>query len=95
MRKDKKGLSELWNRQDFTRLDRDTAEIMAIMTDSTEILEKLDNYENEEGECSMCLAMPLRNREVSDIFERKRPHNIRYPDFLSICLTIFFLQNII
>ena len=32
MRKDKKGLAALWSREDLTRLNRDTAEIMAIMT---------------------------------------------------------------
>ena len=56
-RKDKKRLSDLWNREDFTRMDRDTAKIMAIMTESAEVLDKLDKYENEEGGVNMCEAM--------------------------------------
>ena len=63
MRKDKEGLAGLWSREDFSCLDRETAEIMAIMTDSIEILEILDNYENEKGECNMCLAMDELRRD--------------------------------
>ena len=75
MRTNKKGLEELWNREDFTRLGRDTAEVMAIMTDSTEILEKLDNYETEEGECSMCLAMDELRQDWKAEGEAKEREN--------------------
>lgn len=63
LRKDKQGLAKLWSREDFTHLDRETAETMAIMTDSTEILEKLDHYETAEGGYNMCLAVDEMRRE--------------------------------
>ena len=63
LRKDKQGLAELWSREDFTHLDRETAETIAIMTDSTEILEKLDYYETAEGGYNMCLAVDEMRRE--------------------------------
>ena len=63
LRKDKQGLAELWNREDFSHLDRETAETMAIMTDSTEILEKLEHYETTEGGYNMCLAMDELRRD--------------------------------
>lgn len=56
VRKDPERLAALWNREDFAHLERETAETMAIMTDSTEVLRNLEAYE-KEGDYNMCLAM--------------------------------------
>lgn len=56
LRKDKKKLSTLWSQEEFACLDRETAETMAVLTDSTEILEKLEDFRNEGG-YNMCQAV--------------------------------------
>ena len=55
-RKDKDKLTELWKREEYRHLDRDTAETIAILTDNIAVLERLDEYERE-GEYDMCQAM--------------------------------------
>lgn len=55
-RQDKKKLYELWREEEFSRLDRETAEAIAVMTGRPQILDKLEEYE-EGGICNMCLAM--------------------------------------
>ncbi len=55
-RKNKKKLCEVFKKEEFRVLDQDTAEVIAIMTDTTEILERLDNYEVKGG-YDMCQAM--------------------------------------
>lgn len=56
LRQDKAALAELWGREEFACLDRETIETMAVLTDSMEILDKLEEYE-EEGGYNMCLAV--------------------------------------
>lgn len=56
LRQNKKALSELWSREEFSHLDKETITTMAIITDSTEILDRLETYE-EEGGYNMCLAV--------------------------------------
>ena len=56
LREDKSALSALWSREEFSHLERDTVETLAIMTDSTKILSRLTEYE-EDGGYNMCLAM--------------------------------------
>lgn len=55
-RKSKKQLWELWKRDEYKRLDKETAETIAIMTDTKDILAHLDDYKTEEG-YDMCQAM--------------------------------------
>ena len=55
-RKNRKKLYEVFNKEEFHVLDRDTAEVIAIMTDATGILERLDKYEVKGG-YDMCQAM--------------------------------------
>lgn len=62
LRKDKQRLSELWSREEFAHLDRDTMEAMAVLTDSTEILNKMERY-REEGGYNMCLAVEEMRRD--------------------------------
>ncbi|MCM1187091.1 MAG: Rpn family recombination-promoting nuclease/putative transposase [Lachnoclostridium sp.] len=63
-RQDKKKLYELWQKEEFAGLDRETMEAMAVLTDSTEILDRLEEYKNEEeGGYSMCLAMDEMRKE--------------------------------
>lgn len=56
LRNDKEKLFELWHQEEFQHLDRDTAETIAILIDSTEVLERLDEYE-VKGEYNMCQAV--------------------------------------
>ena len=62
LRKDKRGLAELWSRKEFSCLDRDTMDTMAILTDSAEILNKMERYEGEGG-YNMCLAVEEMRRD--------------------------------
>ncbi|MCM1184926.1 MAG: Rpn family recombination-promoting nuclease/putative transposase [Lachnoclostridium sp.] len=63
-RQDKKKLYELWQKEEFAGLDRETMETMAVLTDSTEILNRLEEYRNEEeGGYSMCLAVDEMRKE--------------------------------
>ncbi|MCM1220208.1 MAG: hypothetical protein NC251_13850 [Lachnoclostridium sp.] len=63
-RQDKKKLYELWQKEEFAGLDRETIEAMAVLTDSTEILDRLEEYKNEEeGGYSMCLAVDEMRKE--------------------------------
>lgn len=55
-RKSKKQLWELWKQDEYKRLDKETAETIAIMTDTKDILAHLDDYKTEEG-YDMCQAM--------------------------------------
>lgn len=55
-RKNKKLLYEVLKKEEFQLLDRETAEVIAILTDTTEVLERLDEYELEGG-YDMCQAM--------------------------------------
>ncbi|MCM1090208.1 MAG: Rpn family recombination-promoting nuclease/putative transposase [Muribaculum sp.] len=55
-RQDKEKMYELWQREEFSRLDWETAEAIAILTDRLQLLDKLKEYE-EGGNCNMCLAM--------------------------------------
>ena len=77
LRKDKQGLAKLWSREDFSHLDRETAETMAIMTDSTEILEKLEHYETTEGGYNMCLAVDEMRREWREEGENRMQELIK------------------
>lgn len=63
LRKNRKKLIELWSREDYRHLDRDTAEMIAIITDSATLLERLDEYEGE-GEYDMCQAMDEWKEEL-------------------------------
>ncbi|MCM1044124.1 MAG: Rpn family recombination-promoting nuclease/putative transposase [Candidatus Gastranaerophilales bacterium] len=62
LREDKNALSALWNREEFSHLERDTVETMAVMTDNTEMLDRLAEYKEEEG-YSMCKAMEELKRD--------------------------------
>lgn len=55
-RRNRKAIETLLNQEEYRTLDRDTAEIIAIFTDNTEVLERLDEYETEGG-YDMCQAM--------------------------------------
>ncbi len=61
MRQDKDGLLKLWSGESFSHLDLKTAETMAVMTDSVDILKKLET--TEEGGCNMCLAVEEMRRD--------------------------------
>ncbi|MDE7271013.1 MAG: Rpn family recombination-promoting nuclease/putative transposase [Acetatifactor sp.] len=61
LRQDKEGLLKLWSREPFSHLDLETAETMAVMTDSVDILKKLEI--TEEGEYNMCLAVEEMKRD--------------------------------
>ncbi|MDE7113335.1 MAG: hypothetical protein K2O57_04015 [Acetatifactor sp.] len=61
LRQDKDGLLKLWSGEPFSHLDLETAETMAVMTDSVDILKKLEI--TEEGECNMCLAVEEMRRD--------------------------------
>lgn len=61
LRQDKEGLLKLWSREPFSHLDLGTAETMAVMTDSVDILKKLEI--TEEGGCNMCLAVEEMKRD--------------------------------
>lgn len=61
MRQDKEGLLRLWNEEPFSHLELETAETIAVMTDSMDILKKLEI--TEEGECNMCLAVEEMKRD--------------------------------
>ncbi|MDE6015134.1 MAG: Rpn family recombination-promoting nuclease/putative transposase [Acetatifactor sp.] len=61
LRQDKDGLLRLWSGEAFSHLDIETAETMAVMTDSVDILKKLEI--TEEGECNMCLAVEEMRRD--------------------------------
>lgn len=56
-------LDELWSREEYRHLDRDTAKMIAIITDSTTVLERLDEYEME-GDYDMCKAMDDMKEEL-------------------------------
>lgn len=58
-------MSRLWSRDDFSHVHWETAEIIAVMTDNTELLERLKKQTgNQEGdECNMCLAMEEMKRD--------------------------------
>ena len=61
LRQDKDGLLRLWSEEPFSHLDLETAEAMAVMTDSVDILKKLEV--TEEGGCNMCLAVEEMKRD--------------------------------
>ena len=61
LRQDKDGLLRLWSEEPFSHLDLETAETMAVMTDSVNILKKLEI--TEEGGCNMCLAVEEMKRD--------------------------------
>lgn len=61
LRQDKEELLSLWSGEAFSQLDLVTAETMAVMTDSVDILKKLER--TEEGECNMCLAVEEMRRD--------------------------------
>ncbi|MCM1111990.1 MAG: Rpn family recombination-promoting nuclease/putative transposase [Muribaculum sp.] len=61
MRQDKEGLFRLWSGEAYLHLQRETAEAMAVLTDSAEILKKLEA--DEEGGCNMCLAVEEMRRD--------------------------------
>lgn len=64
LRQDKEALLRLWEQEEFSHIDRDTAETIAVLTDSVEILDKLEDYENKEGGgYSMCLAVDEMRKE--------------------------------
>ncbi len=63
LRQDKEALLRLWEQEEFSHIDRDTAETIAVLTDSVEILNKLEDYENKEGGYSMCLAVDEMRKE--------------------------------
>ena len=55
-RKSKRKLVELFNREEYRHLDRDTAETIAFFTDNSKMLEMLEDHETE-GEYDMCQAL--------------------------------------
>ncbi len=59
LRQNKEEMDKLWNREDFSHVHRETAETIAVMTDSTELLEKLEQQKDDQegGGYDMCLAM--------------------------------------
>lgn len=61
LRQDKEGLLRLWSGEPFSHLEPATAEIMAVMTDSVDILKKLET--TEEGGYNMCLAVEEMKRD--------------------------------
>ena len=76
-RKNKKALRELWQKEEYKHLDRDTAETIAIMTDATDILEHLEEYGTKEG-YDMCQAMEeLRQDWLSEGIEQGIEQSIR------------------
>lgn len=76
-RKNKKKIWELWERDEYKHLDRDTAEAIAIMTDATTVLERLDEYKTEGG-YNMCQAMDeLRQDWFAEGEERGIEDSIR------------------
>ena len=53
-RKDRKEMRKLIREQEaYQKLDRDTLEAIAVMTDNRKLLEKAENYRNEKGEYNM------------------------------------------
>ena len=53
-RKDRKEMRKLIREQEaYRKLDRDTLEAIAVMTDNRKLLEKAENYRNEKGEYNM------------------------------------------
>ncbi|MDE7269181.1 MAG: hypothetical protein K2N81_01760 [Acetatifactor sp.] len=65
LRQDKEEMDRLWDREDFSHVHRETAETIAVMTDSTELLARLEQQtiEQEGGEYDMCLAMEEIRRD--------------------------------
>lgn len=65
LRQDKEEMDRLWDREDFSHVHRETAETIAVMTDSTELLEKLEQQAIDQGggEYDMCLAMEEIRRD--------------------------------
>ncbi len=61
LRQDKDGLIRLWSGEAFSHLTPETAETMAVMTDSVDILKKTDIF--TKGECNMCLAVEEMRRD--------------------------------
>jgi len=53
---DKGKLKKLLQDENYSHLERETAEAIAIMTDNDSLLEKLDDYENEGG-YNMCKGL--------------------------------------
>ncbi len=53
---DKEKLKKLLRDKNYSHLERETAEAIAIMTDNASLLEKLDEYENEGG-YNMCKGL--------------------------------------
>lgn len=57
-RKDKRKLVSLARRDEYKHLDKDTAEVIAVLTNNNRMLEHLDEYENENGGgYNMCQAL--------------------------------------
>ena len=53
-RKDRKEMRKFIREQEaYRKLDRDTLEAIAVMTDNRKLLEKAENYRNEKGEYNM------------------------------------------
>lgn len=63
LRKNRKELVELWEREEYRHLDRATAEVIAVITDANDVLEQLDRYE-KDGEYDMCQAMDEWKEEL-------------------------------
>lgn len=56
LRKNRQEMRELFRQEEFMNVPLETARVIAVMTDTTEILENLEDYENEGG-VNMCQAM--------------------------------------
>lgn len=54
-RKDKKRLKNLMEREDYRTLDRDTAEVIAVLTDNKKMLEYIEKQDEEVYD--MCKAL--------------------------------------
>lgn len=65
LRQDKEEMDRLWDREDFSHVHWETAETIAVMTDSTELLARLEQQtiEQEGEEYDMCLAMEEIRRD--------------------------------
>ncbi len=65
LRQNKEEMDKLWIREEFSHVRWETAETIAVMTDSTELLEKLEQQikDHEGGEYNMCLAMEELRRD--------------------------------
>lgn len=73
-------------------MDRDTAEVIAVLTDTTDVLERLDEYETE-GEYDMCQAMDAMEVPEEDR-DRYRSKKLMYAP-IGKHFSIFFFSLLV